>query len=314
MVIGTVSGEINRLESKVVGLETTVGGLETKVDDGFVEVKNKFSDVNLALGGLGTKVADVSQALERIEKALASPAAPPLSPGGAPGTGNGSSGDVRSYANVVAASPPLAAAPHVARDVTTPSFNRQTDPTKLFSNCKDKEKVSKNKFVAAINALAFEAGLKDSDVVVSGNNLDDRFELQFTGDPRAAAAKTLQFYESLQLGGGEWKPQFVPNDAGTSIQFYIAPDKNPCQMRREILAKLLKDILQGLATTPDTKFFVKKATGSVYANKRVVVSVIITGPESARLDWCHAKRIELGIEQGPAESAFGQYVVSGPGS
>ena len=118
--------------------------------------------------------------------------------------------------------------------------------------------MSKNKFVAAINALAFEAGLKETDVVVSGNNLDDRFELQFFGEPRVAAAKTLQFYESIQLGRGKWKPQFATNDAGTQIQFYIAPDKNPCQMRREILAKLLKDILQGLATNPDTKFFVKK--------------------------------------------------------
>ena len=84
-------------------------------------------------------------------------------------------------------------------------------------------------------------------------------------------------------------------------------------MRREILSKHLKAILEGLAIS--TQFFVKKTSGSIYANKRVVVSVVITGPESARLDWCHGKRIELGIDQGEVESQFGNYVVSGgPGS
>ena len=106
----------------------------------------------------------------------------------------------------------------------------------------------------------------------------------------------------------------MANDAGTPIQFFIAPDKNPCQMQRDLLAKLLKDILKAMASSEDIQFFVKKFIGSVYTNKRVVVSVIITGPESARLDWCHAKRIELGIDQGAAETAFGQYIVSGPGS
>ena len=101
LVVGLVSGEVNRIETKVAGLET-------KVDDGFIEVKKKFSDVN--------------QALERIEKAIATPSAPPPPPGGAPGSGSGSAGDVRSFANVVAASPPLASVPFVANDVNYPLF------------------------------------------------------------------------------------------------------------------------------------------------------------------------------------------------
>ena len=80
-------------------------------------------------------------------------------------------------------------------------------------------------------------------------------------------------------------------------------------MRREILSKHLKGILEGFATSAE--FYVKKPTGSIYSGKLVVVSVIFTCPESAKLDWCHAKRIELSIDQGDAETAFGQYVVSG---
>ena len=154
-----------------------------------------------------------------------------------------------------------------------------------------------------------EANLSEADIGISGDALDDRFEIQFAGEARSAANKCLQFCQSLQLRRGEWKPQFATNDTGKDIQYYIAPDKNPCQMRREILSKHLKGILEPLAIS--TQFFVKKTTGSIYADKRVVVSVVITGPESARLDWCHGKRIELNIDQATVETAFNAHVVTG---
>ena len=173
--------------------------------------------------------------------------------------------------------------------------------------------MSKPSFTKAIVTLALEANLSEADIAITGDALDDRFEIQFSGESRIAAVKCAQFYESLRLGRGKWKPQFAINDTGTDIRFYIAPDKKPCQMRKEILSKPLKGILEGLSIS--TTFFVKKATGSIYADKRVVVSVVITGPESARLDWCHGKRIELGIEQAAAELSFSSHVVTGgPGS
>lgn len=291
MVSGLVSGEVNRIETKVVGLET-------KVDSGFEDVNKKFENVNLAL--------------ERIEKHFSAPASSPRpQPQGSQGSGADSSHGGQSYASIVASSAPSPQS--VANDVTTPSFNRKANPTKLFANLHGREKVSKAKFKEAINALAFEAGLKETEFEIVGDNLDDRFELQFLGDLRLSSVKTLQFFDSLKIGRGKWKPQFAKNDAGTPIQFYIAPDKNPCQIRKEILCKHLKGILVGLS--PNAEFFVKKETGSIYSGSRVVVSVIITGPESARLDWCHAKRIELAIDQAEAESSFAQYVVTGrPGS
>ena len=65
----------------------------------------------------------------------------------------------------------------------------------------------------------------------------------------------------------------------------------------------------------EKEFSLNKATGSVYVGKgrdrRVVCSVVITGPESARLEWCHPKRIQLGIEQGPVEQEFSGLVLGG---
>ena len=61
----------------------------------------------------------------------------------------------------------------------------------------------------------------------------------------------------------------------------------------------------------DKEFFAKKSSGALYTDRRAVVTVVLTGEESARLEWCHPKRIELKIVQEDVEAAFSQYVVSG---
>ena len=199
------------------------------------------------------------------------------------------------------------------RNVTTPNFNRTLDPTKLFCNLHERIKVSKTLFQKAISVLANEANVSDTEYAITGDALDNRFEIQFGGDNRTASVLALQFYESLHLGRGQRKEQVVPDDQGKNIKFYIAPDKNPCQIRREILCKNLLSILSPKAI--DKEFSLNKATGSVFVGKgrdrRVVCSVVITGPESARLEWCHPKRIELGIDQGPVEQEFSRFVLGG---
>ena len=80
-------------------------------------------------------------------------------------------------------------------------------------------------------------------------------------------------------------------------------------MRREVLAKRVQSIISPLCI--DKELFVKKSSGSIHCDRRVLVSVILTGEESARLQWCHPKRIELKIDQAVVEEAFGHYVLSG---
>ena len=145
-----------------------------------------------------------------------------------------------------------------------------------------------------------------------GDELDSRFELQFTGDLRSASCKAFQFYQSLQLGRGKWKLQEVQDNTGNKFQFYIAPDKNPAQMRKEVLTKRLLSILGPLAI--DKQFFAKKSLGAIYCDRRVVVSVQITGEETARLLWCHAKRIELKVDQATVEEEFAHNTVAGGAS
>ena len=61
----------------------------------------------------------------------------------------------------------------------------------------------------------------------------------------------------------------------------------------------------------DKEFFVKKFSATLYCDRSAVATVVLTGEESARLDWCHPKRIELKLVQEDVEAAFSHYVVAG---
>ena len=133
--------------------------------------------------------------------------------------------------------------------------------------------------------------------------------MQFSGDSRTASAKAQQFHSSLMLGRGRYKPQLVECAEHKEHKLYVNPDKNPAQTRKEVLAKRLHAIISPMRD--DKEFFVKKSSASVYCDRRCVATVVLTGEESARLDWCHPKRIELKLVQEDVEAAFSHYVVAG---
>ena len=254
---------------------------------------------------------------ENLLKAIQASKPPePPAPSGAPGpTGAAPSGIASfSVADGVArydARPGVATSPCPpwVNDVTTPHFNRIPDATKLFCNVHDRVQVAKSKFRENLLVLVAEAGLKESDFTLVGDALDYRFEMQFSGDARFAPVKAQQFLSSLSLGRGRYKPQFVECAENKQHKFYVNPDKNPAQTRKEVLAKRLQTIISPMRA--DKEFFVKKSSGSIYCESRVVATVFLTGEESARIDWCHPKRIELKLVQEDIEAAFSHYVVAG---
>ena len=66
------------------------------------------------------------------------------------------------------------------------------------------------------------------------------------------------------------------------------------QVRREILCKEFKDLVVPLAG--NNLVFVQKSTGSIMFNRRVLASVVVTGPIKARIHWMPAMRIKYGIQ------------------
>ena len=130
---------------------------------------------------------------------------------------------------------------------------------------------------------------------VFGDALDNRFELHFSGEHRVASILALQFYESLQVGRGQWKKQVVEDDRGNEIKFYVAPDKNPCQIRREILSKHLKDILANNSVDKDL-YFKKRQVLFMRANVLWLLLLLLvlrqpvwTGATLSVLNWVSSR-------------------------
>jgi len=163
----------------------------------------------------------------------------------------------------------------------------------LFANVEHRAKLPAKLFHDAFAKLAADVGISDDQFQVNSEPLDNYFEIVFTGARSGATARCLQLFQSIALGKGNYKETNCCDDMGTVHKYYINPDKNGCQVRREVLCKDLKDII-----TPyirDQKIFVQKSTGSIMVQRRVLASIVVTGTISARLQWMPAQRIKYKI-------------------
>ena len=180
------------------------------------------------------------------------------------------------------------------QDVTTPTFWRKPDPTILYINVLDRTQITRKAFSESISKLVFEAGLPDDAAKIIGDELDARFEMQFTGDARTATVACLQFEKSLHLGGGNHKTTAALAPNGQPIQYFINVDKNLAQVRKEILCKRLceivaGEILGGKVVKP------RKATGSVLVDGRPLCTVIVVSEEQVRISWVQSMVISCKV-------------------
>ena len=307
--LGGFKTDVKQVVNTLVGKQ--LERLEKKIENNQQTINNNLQNLEKQMDG---KFATMeSNLLKAIQECKSASPPPPPAPSGEPGS-SGLAGASFSVADAAAryqarpghSFPP---SPPWINDVTTPHFNRAPDATKLFCNIHDRVQVAKTKFREKLQVLVAEAGLNESDFTLVGDALDFRFEMQFTGDIRIASIKAKQFHTSLQLGRGKWKPQLVEDSLGAEHKFYVNPDKNAAQVRKEVLAKRLQSIISPMC--PGKDIYIKKSSGTLYNERRAVVSVILTGEESARLDWCQPKRIELKLVQEEVEAAFSHFVVAG---
>ena len=95
---------------------------------------------------------------------------------------------------------------------------------------------------------------------------------------------------------------FSKNDRGIDVQISAQPDKNHAQIRREILTRDLRDMLA--KEFPQHTFFARREEGSIFESRRNLCTIYITSETSASLQFVHAERIRLSIEEGPIQAKF----------
>ena len=190
-------------------------------------------------------------------------------------------------------------------------FNRSIDPTLVLVNTMGKVQVARSVLHDALVPLLSEAGIASTNILLSGDSLDNTFELKFLGNQVVAKQNCSHFLSSLSLGRGKYKKQSVANQAGEQIQFFCQPDKSPCQVRKEVLAKKLQAYLRTLV--PSTvEVWVRKATGTILIDKRPLVSVRVQNEESAILHgWSDAKLALHKLDKAGISAHFATLVSEG---
>ena len=271
--VGPIKDQVDRLEAKVDGMGDKVEAMGDTVED------------------LAKKMGDVLQSMENLSARVTA---------GVPGTGFSNIGpgpaDTRTHFG-----PGFTGGAGVP-SVTTPQFFRTPDPTILFCNTADRKEVDRTKFHDAIVALAGQANINSDMFDLVGDALDNRFEIRFLGGGATAVSRTHQFFQSLQLGRGKWKTQNVKDPLGQDVRFFIQPDKNPAQIRREVLAKGVKEAIQNVL--PNKALYVQKSTGSVKVDRKTLCHVVVHSETSARLAWFIPLREQLGIDVAAIEEQF----------
>jgi len=273
LVVSTVTTIMQPFQTKLNEVETAVSTLQT----GQSEIKDELRSIKETLEKLG-KGTNGSQNSSRM---VGSPSLPNLPP------------------PTHTPQSPVAPEPTV---FTQTGFYRQPDPTILLCNTQNGTKVSREKFWESVVALLGEAGLQESTVDCTGDDLDNRFELQFKGDRRTATARCLQFHSSLQLGRGKWKSTVVEAADGVQVPFYTDVDRNGATIRKEIMSKKLFDIVKEML--PGKTVFRNKKNGTLYIDRKPLATLHITGEFTTFVQWYPPACIAVGLDKDVATTKY----------
>ena len=276
-----------------------------------IDEMGKFeARIDAKLEQQASDVQGVKEAVDRIEQALSARIVPgPTEHSIPPPT-------LPSYAQVAGANPFPPPAPFPGQpprsqkispdELNESKFGRRPDPTVIFANTLASVKVELSKWKTSVERLAEECDLAPSLFKVTGEPLGNRLEVRFLGDPGTAANRATQLLDSLKLGGGKYKEQSVLSPDKEQIQFFLNPDKPPCQVRKEILGKALLDLLK--ANKPTADFTLQRVDAKIWANKRPLCFVKIVSESEAKISWMDSKRVQLGIDLGAIEPEFAKVV------
>ncbi len=191
------------------------------------------------------------------------------------------------------------------------NFFRVPNPTILYISTFEAKDVAKEKVAKAFGDLTADANINDADYQLHGDPIGNKFEVDFTGTISAAKAKATQLLQSLRLGPGSYKEICVDSPGGTQTRIFVNPDKNGAMVKREILSKLLAKELGEIK--PEKQFFARRSEGIIFVDRRPIVQINVTGPESATLLWKHTKRINIGLDQEGVETRFKEILEQGGG-
>ena len=105
--------------------------------------------------------------------------------------------------------------------------------------------------------------------------------------------------DSLRNGDGTWKNLETTSPTGRAIRLYINRDRNPRQVKEDILGKRLQKIVAQQLEQKGTplRCFYKKRDTTLFVNWQPVAKLIVEGPERFYVKWNHVAAEPLGLDR-----------------
>ena len=154
--------------------------------------------------------------------------------------------------------------------------------------------------------LIHEAGLETTHFELEGDQIGKFFTMRFTAERGLASRRANKFFESLRGPAGGWKDTDSTSPAGKKVKLYFNRDRNPKQIKEEILGKkLVRAITQQLQTAnnPQNCYF-KKKDNTVFINWQEAAQIEVSGPDAHIVRWNMAIITPLGIDKEPILAAL----------
>ena len=131
--------------------------------------------------------------------------------------------------------------------VAATGFERPPNPTRLKVNIENGRQATMESVLAAIVGEVLPgASVPKESVVLEGDDVSDRFMLQFSGLGQIPVAAAAQVLRSLRLGKGKWKPVYT-KDGEAQMRVYIGEDLGPRLEKLGLLTKRLGAVFKELS-------------------------------------------------------------------
>eukprot|EP00973_Karenia_brevis_P002763 376129-Karenia_brevis.AAC.1 len=178
----------------------------------------------------------------------------------------------------------------------TDAYERPADPKVLKINTPDK--VTKDELLRAITPWIQRTCEDGQWELLAEQNIDKRFTIQFKGNPKSAADKAGRARWSLKSADGKWEQLSCTSTSGTNTQVYVAPDKNPRQVREETASKKLKQIIcDKYARLRDKTAYVRAEECIMYDWQELCQVQAPKATEDVQLLWIHSLADKLRINK-----------------
>ena len=191
-------------------------------------------------------------------------------------------------------------------------FEREIDP--CLVRIRTMEATTLEYISGLLSELLCEASMSLDDVDVEGLEPGKQFSVRFTGASGLAARRAGKFL-SLQRTSTGWRDFFV-RAAGSSpdapkVQVFFDTDKNPKQVRREMVGRKLAKIIRQSGTTERVTH--KKKDGVIALGFVPLAKIATDNPEHYKVEWNLELLRTKGLDRASWESQLEQEM-AGPGA